>query len=414
MNTLIQYNNVVLGAAIQVSTSDLSPGETHGGVVMSMRAIAASMIVGTSALAVTGVQPVLLGALTEAHRLTATQLGHIATLEMLLRAFASAVAVPYLQRGSMPIKAFALSALLVCVDLAVYVDHSVTLLFVLRGAAGIIEGFLMGVVIITTISSRHPDRLNGIFWGVAAIPISIAAYVMSVWILPHFGADGGFALLAGFALVSAIAAGFLVDQAPRSDHKTRVNPHWRAPTYLAFTAILLQFAASGGAWGYLQLLADQHRFPAGIGATAVSVGLVAQVIGALLASLVSSRIPCRAFLILQCAVGALLLIELARSGAPGMYVGLSTAWSSLLLAQIPFQVLIQIAHDETRRAALYSSAVGLFGLSLGPWIGSLGVNQSNVAGAFDISAALMVAAGCCYVAVGLTKTMTAKAFLSSG
>jgi len=197
----------------------------------------------------------------------------------------------------MRLKTAIMSLLLVGADLGVYV--SLDVLFVLRGVAGLLEGLMLGAMIVVTIGSSHPDRLNGIFWGVAALPMAGAAYLLPVWIVPHFGADGGFATLAVFALISAIAAWFLIDQGPATVRADTVRARWCLPTLLTLAAVFLGGAANGGSWGYLQVLADEHEFSLAIAAISISGGLVAQVLGAFAASLVSGRLPFRAAPITQ-------------------------------------------------------------------------------------------------------------------
>lgn len=164
-------------------------------------------------------------------------------------------------------------------------------------------------------------------------------------------------------------------------------------------AVLLQSAAVGGAWSYLQVLADQNQFSSDVAAIAVSVGLLAQVVGALIASLTSGRFPSRAVLVMLSTITMGLILILASAHTPAVYLILCLLLNLFLLAQIPFQVRLLVAIDETRRAALLSNAVGLIGLSLGPSLCAFGVRGPNVTGAFWISAALMGLATACYGSV---------------
>ncbi len=53
--------------------------------------VAGAILVGTAALMILGVQPILLGALTEEHRISIEELGRLATAENLAMAAISAV-----------------------------------------------------------------------------------------------------------------------------------------------------------------------------------------------------------------------------------------------------------------------------------------------------------------------------------
>ena len=305
----------------------------------------------------------------------------------------------------MRLKTIIVSLLLAAVDVAVYRSGSIESLVALRTAAGILEGLLMGVMSLVTIASRHADRLTGLFWGAAAIPIAAAAYAIPVSAVPAFGVNGGFYVLAVFALSSTAAAGLLPQQISVASHSSTGATRWRAPTYLAFAGILLQSAADGGAWGYLDLLATQKHLPEGVAGTAVSLGLIAQVIGALLASLLSRRIPYRAVLLTQCAMASALLLMLGQSDSVPAYLTASLIINFLMLAQLPFQILLLLSHDTTRRSALFANAVGLVGLSVGPWMCAFGVRGSDVAGAFTIAAAAMFIALGCFILVRRSQTL---------
>lgn len=363
------------------------------------------MVVGTCSLAANGVQPVILGALTGASRLSEGQAGGLATAEMLALALASFVGVSLFQHGSMRLKTIIVSLLLAAVDVAVYRSSSIESLFALRTIAGLLEGLLMGVMSLVTVASRHADRLTGLFWGAAAIPIAVAAYAIPVSALPAFGVNGGFYVLAVFALSSAAAAGLLPRQIRLVSQRPMLKARWRAPTYFAFAGILLQSAANGGAWGYLDLLATQKHLPEAVAGMAVSLGLIAQVVGALLASLLSRRIPHRAVLITQCAVTSVLLLALGQCESVAAYLAISLVLNLLLLAQMPFQILLLFSHDTTRRSALFANAVGLVGLSVGPWMCAFGVRGANVAGAFTVAAAAMFISLCCFILVRRTRTL---------
>lgn len=354
--------------------------------------IAGAMIVGTAAMMITGIVPVLLGGLTQAHRLTEAQLGPLATVEVLALALSSAVGPALMQAGSMRLKTVALSLLLMGINLGVCVTQSVVVLFAMRGAAGVLEGLMMGATIVVTVHSRHPDRLNAIFWALSTIPMALMAYLLPVWIVPRWGANGGFAALALLSLISAGAALFLVDRVPPAAPEATAVPLRSRAIMIAFAAIFLQNAAIGGAWAYLQLLAEQHHFPPEVPGIAVSVGLLIQVASALAAAAWGGRLEFRLTLLVGSLSQAVLIAVLAAADTPALYIGAALLFSLFWLALIPFQIRLMIDLDPTRRAALALTAFGLVGLSIGPSLSAFGVDGPNVAGAFWIAAGLMAMA----------------------
>ncbi|QUD86170.1 hypothetical protein [Phenylobacterium montanum] len=358
--------------------------------------VSAAMTVGTVALMILGVQPVVLGALAQAGRVSEAQLGNLATAEVLALAFGSAVGPALMRGGGMRLKAGALSLLLGVANLAIYAVHGVLALDLLRGVAGLIEGLMMGATIIVLIQDRRPDRMNAIFLALSTAPQALMAYLLPVWVTPHFGPEGGFVILAGLSALSAASCLFLADQAPEVAAEGGGKVAWTVPIFAALLAVGLQNAAIGGAWGYMQLLADQHHFPAQAAGIAVSGGLVFQVGGALAVAAWGHRLPYALSLVVGSLCQAGVIALLAVAGTPAAYLAPALGFGLFWLALNPFQVRLLIGLDETRTAATLLTAVTLVGLSLGPSLSALGVAGADVTGAFWIAAGLMAAAAALY------------------
>jgi hypothetical protein len=167
---------------------------------------------------------------------------------------------------------------------------------------------------------------------------------------------------------------------------------WSLPplAFVALTALFIESAAAGGAWAYMELLANQHHFSAMVVAIAISLGLLIQVLGALGSGLFGRRVPTFAGLLIVVVGQALTTLWLAKAQTPVSFLIPSLLFSVLLLAPIPYQVRMMLLVDESRRAAQLGNSVGLFGVSLGPSFIALGVRGSDVSGAFLISAGLLV------------------------
>ncbi len=384
------------------------------GVDQPLAVISACMVVGTVALMILGVQPVLLGALTQAHRVTDAQLGPLATIEVLALALGSAIGPSVLRTGAMRLKTGILSLLLAGANLAIYGVHSVLMLDLLRGAAGLIEGLMMGATIVITIQNREPDRLNAIFLALSALPQAAMAYLLPVWIVPQYGANGGFTVLAVLSVISAGSCLFLVDRVPAPAPENTGASVWTGPIFLALAAVGLQNAAIGGAWDYMQLLADQHHFPPQMAGIAVSGGLIFQVCGAFAVAAWGGRFSFRGALILGtlCQTGVIAALAVAQT--PIFYVVPALTFGLFWLAMSPFQVRLLIDIDTTRSAALLLTAVSLVGLSIGPTISAIGVHGENVTGAFWIAAGLMAAAFALYALISIRAGRPGSAAVQAG
>ncbi len=354
-------------------------------------AIASSMWVGSAGLMILGIQPVLLGALAQEGRLSEGSLGRLATVEVLALAAGSVVGPRILGAGRMRAKTAAAALALAPANLVIYATPSLAALFVSRAFAGLLEGLVLGAAIVVLTHTRHPDRLNGLFLAVQTIPQAVAAYALPVTLIPAHGAAAGFALLSLLALSAAAMALGLPDRGAAAEAAAPAEL-LRSPAVLrALAAVALWSAAIGSAWSYVERVAVQQGYSPQIVGLAMSASLTSQVLGAFAVAWIGWRLPYRIALCVGALLQALLVIALAIARAPGAYVAAACAFGWLWLALGPFQVRLLIDVEKTRRAAMLLAAVTLSGFSAGPLISSFGVSQSDVSGAFFVSAALLVA-----------------------
>jgi len=367
----------------------------------SLGVIAACFVVGTVALMILGVQPVLLEALTRAHRLTDAEVGPLATVEDLALALGAAVGPGWMRRGGIRYKALALSLLLTGAHLAIYLADSAVLLDVLRGVAGLLEGLILSAALVILIHHSQPDRLNGAFLGLSTLPQALMAYAVPAWITPALGAGGGFVVLAGLSLISAGAALLLPGRTTQEEAETTIPTRWTASIFLALGGVALQNAAIGGAWNYLPLLVDQHHFAPILGGIAVAGGLIFQVAGAGAVAAWGGRFPYRPALIAGAICQTGVITVLAVAGAPWLFVVPALLFGLFWLAMSPFQVRLLIALDPSRGAALLLTAVSLVGLSFGPAVSAFGVHGAKETGALVIAAVMMALSSALYGVVAL-------------
>jgi len=363
--------------------------------------IAACFIVGTVALMILGVQPVLLEALTHARRLSDAEVGPLATIEDLALALGAGIGPAWMRRGGIRAKVVALSLLLTGAHLGIYLSDTPLLLDVIRGVAGLLEGLTLSGALVILIHHSQPDRLNGAFLGLSTLPQALMAYAVPAWITPQLGAGGGFIILAGLSLISAGAAVFLPTRASAPDAQGAQPTRWTLLICLALGAVGVQNAAIGGAWNYLPLLVDQHHFAPLLAGVAVAGGLIFQVAGAFGVAAWGGRFPYRPALIAGALCQTGVITVLASAGAPLLFVIPSLLFGLFWLAMSPFQVRLLIALDPTRGAAMLLTAVTLVGLSLGPALSAAGVHGAAVTGALGIAAVLMALSSALYAAVAL-------------
>jgi MFS family permease len=360
-------------------------------------AIAAAMWIGTGALMVLGIQPILLAALVAEHRISDAALGRLATTEVLALALGAALGAALFRTGGMRAKALVLGGLLTAANLASCWVAGGLALFLLRFAAGALEGIVLGCAIVILTRTRHPDRINGVFLAAQTIPQAIAAFLLPIYLVPRWGSDAAFVILALLTFIGMLVTPLLPNRGTSAPRTPAGRWTWNAEVACLLGAIALAAAGTGAALEYLAHLAALHGFSAHVVGLATSGNLVLQVIGAFIVVGVAYRLPATVALLggiaLQGAIAA--AFPAAPSGA--LFVALACGFGLFMLALGPFQVAWLVRIEPTRRVALVILPVTLIGWSLGPFTASFFVSEGNVDPAFWVSACLFICAITCLI-----------------
>lgn len=362
----------------------------------SSRTIASTMIVGAAGILILGIQPLLLGALMNAGRIDAVELGWIATAEVLGMAFGVLVGSRMMIGARAKFIAVAACGLMALANAVTPSAESVLAIAAVRLLAGLAEGAMIAVSILTITYGVRPARLNAIFLTAGATPQLVLAYLLPVSLFPAYGVESGFYLLAGIGVMAAVVAAAIQDSLAPSRLEASGRVAWTPTVVLALGATLITAAAIGACWSYVEPMgARQGLDPAAVG-VAVAISLAFQIIGSLIIALIGYRLPFRIVLpggVLLQAAAVLLLIQV-----PGL-VGFSVAlaiFGFCWQACLPFAMDLIIEADATRMSAPLVMPLTLGGLSMGPLVASSLVGTS-VTGAFIFGIAAFVAAAALYL-----------------
>ena len=345
--------------------------------------------VGINSLLIIGVMPILLGALADEHRLSAARIGQAATLELLAMGVATALAGLFLRPARLKTIGVAASLALAAIDLA-SVGAAGAGVLALRAAAGAAEGILLWITVGMIARTVTPERWAGVFFTTQTVAQLALAVVLALWVMPRFGANGGFV---------ALAAASLMGLAPAMAAPSRYAPLPKAPGesgapplrgWIALGATLIYVSAAGAVSVYLQPLAHQAGLGAGVARTALWVSLTAQVIGAAAATALAGKV--RYFTVLLIASGAYLAVWFiyAHHLSAWLFVSANALAGLVTLFLSPFLVPMIIEADPSRRAGLQSGAAQLLGGAMGPALASLVVGDENVRGVLWLGAALLL------------------------
>lgn len=362
----------------------------------SLRAVSATMLVGVASMLILGIQPIVLGGLTAQGRLTEAGLGQAAMVEVFALAVGSAVGPFVMNSGRMRLQTGLAALVLAAVNGGMFLANTAAWVLVLRGAAGLVEGLMLGSVIVILTHSRQPERMNGLLLGITTAPQILAAYLLPAVIIPRLGLNAAFGMLGASAFCAALAAPLLVDRVRPPGPQVAASIPWSPALVALLLGALAQNAGIGAAWNYIERLGSQYGLPPALIGSVIAGSLFLQFAGALLSAWFSVRLPARAMLIAGAFLQSVVVTALAASGLPVVYGAATCLFGLFWLALQPFLVSELIALDASRRVALVMTPVALVGLSLGPLLVSFAVRAGDVRGGFLGAAGLLATGGLLY------------------
>lgn len=347
------------------------------------------LLVGVCGVMIAGLQPLLLGTLAQEGRITAAQLGHAATAELLLMGVASAYA-----GGRW--KAERLRAIGVISSVALAVLNIATLwasgetVTLIRALAGVPSGVLIWITIAMIARSPTPERWSGIYLTIQTLAQFLLAAGLTAWVISRTGANGGFVALAVLCVISAVAALALPNRfAPLvADSAASNTPNARG--FVALAATFLWMAFIVGVWVYAEPLSRQAGHAPTVAGVAVSLSLACQVVGGATATMLAGRVRWFPALMVCAVVYVACLLAFAALPGESLYLVTSSVFGFLWMFSLPFFVPMVIAADPTRRAALLVGGAELAGGSLGPLLASFVVTDADVRGSLGFGALALV------------------------
>lgn len=368
------------------SESEVVVHETVGPAIGAVSA-AAAIYLGSLSMLMVGVMPAILGALADEGRLTAAGIGQCATLECLTIGVSAGLCGALLKPKHLRLVAAVSAVALGLLDLASMPLGGAGVMTA-RALAGIPEGVLLWITVGMIARSLTPERIAGFFWtSIVAGQLFLAMTL--VYLVPHFGAAGGFAALALTAF-SGLAAAFYTPPvyAPLVDDAASGAPPLRG--WIALAATLIFTAAGGAVTVYLQPMAHEAGLSADVARSALWISLAAQVAGGLCATLLAGRVHYFTVFVASSVVyiGSWCLFTVHP---PAWLFLLANATFGFVIVLIgPFLVPMTIEADPSRRTAMQSGATQLLAGALGPLLASFVVDDRHVFGVIVLGSGLIL------------------------
>ncbi|MDH0863937.1 MFS transporter [Mitsuaria sp. GD03876] len=356
------------------------PTSTAGARGAQVLAIA----VGSVALLMLGLQPLLLGALLEAGHVTLEGVGLVAMGEIVALGLGVLI-------GDLWLPARSLRSITAIAALAAAALHVLTMrasgdlaLGLVRAAAGVAEGVMVWSTTAVIVRSAAPERLAGLFFVVQTLTQAVLGLALAHLVIPVEGWPGAFALLAALCVVvAALAAGLARPLGPLvpTVSQAGIGFAWTRPRLGTLLVAFLQLSTLGALWAYAEPLGTRAGFSPLAVQTLIAAGLGMQVLGGSVGTALVRRLPVRAALLGCAVVLGLSAFGVARTAQGGTvaFAVLCGLFTFTWLFMLPFQMALAMRVDGSGQVASLVPAAQLFGSAFGPLIASLVVTGEDVA-----------------------------------
>jgi len=369
--------------------SDHTVHEAFGPPLSPLEA-ASAIALGSIALLMAGVLAEMLGQLADEGRLSAQSIGFVACLEGLTMAGATAIAGILIKPKNLRWIGAIAALVLVAADFGTLAASGMGV-YVVRFLAGIPEGILLWLTVSMIARSEVPERWSAVFFTAFVGAQLLLALVCWAYVMPHWGADGGFAALA-ICSIPAIAIAFFAPDSyaplPQPEGESGAPP---LRGWIALLGTLFLAGAAPAVGTFLQPLAHQAGLSADVARAALWVSLVGQVLGGLTATALAGRVHYFVMFILT-GMGLLLSWAVFDFSAPAWaFVAANTFAGYCAVALGPFLVPMTIEADPSRRAAVLSAGTQVLAGALAPFAAALLVSDRNAHGSLAIGVATLFA-----------------------
>jgi hypothetical protein len=348
--------------------------------------IAAVLLIGTVGMMMCGVQPVLLGTLVIEGRLSAAGLGWTTTAEFLTLGIGIMAAGAWFRPTHLRSRA-ALAALIVAMADTAIVTDSGWEIIANRAIAGLAEGVLVWLAGCMIARSAMPARWAAVFLTMQNVSQFAFAAILPATVMERFGANGGFVALAMTALLALVLAPVVPAsfvELPAAKRTSTGSAHHSLSAMASLVSVFLIAAFSIGLFVYIAPLATQAHLDAKTMGFAVSTVLAASTAGSGIAAVLAKKMHYFPIFVVCLFVNAAVLAIFAVMPGALVFIAASAVFGFFWLFFLPFQVLLVIESDPTRRIAVVTPGAQLLGGASGPLLCSFFVTDADARGALAV------------------------------
>lgn len=348
--------------------------------VTSRQHIVAALSIGSVALLIVGLQPILLGAMVDTRHASLEGVGIIAMSEIVALGIGVVLGDALLPVGRLRMISLLAALIVSGFDLLTARLTGDAPLAAVRAAAGLGEGVLLWVTTCIIVRSRAADRLAGIFLTVQTLAQAGVAAVFTRAVIPYEGWQGGFVMLGALALVPCVFLLRLPTTLKPISHHTSQPFVWSVTSAMPLLIAFVQMAGIGSLWAYLEPVGQRAGLDAQAAQTAVSAVLFMQVVGGITSAGAVRCVDNMLTLIVGAIVLALIPIGILvlPAGRIVSFIALCGVFGFAWLFLMSFHIGLALRLDLSGRVATLVPGAQLLGSAFGPLVSSLVVRGDDV------------------------------------
>ncbi|NWF11638.1 SDR family NAD(P)-dependent oxidoreductase [Pseudomonas salomonii] len=354
----------------------------HMSSAVSRKHLSVALALGSIAVLMVGLQPLLLGELLAQNRLSLEGVGLVAMGEIL--SLGLGVVLGDLLRSVFSLRVITVVAILAAsgMDLITANTTGDGALALTRALAGLAEGLLLWGTVNLIVQGPAPDRVAGVFMVVQTLGQAAVAAVLAYWVLPIQSTSSyGFVFLGVLTAASLLLVRWqpsrLTNQ--QAEHAESTKFGWGLNHVLLLGLAFMQLSAIGGLWAYLEPLSKYVGMDAQSAQLLVSGTLLMQVLGGCLGIILVRRVSDYSMLAVAASLlgGIALGMYFSTDMGVKVFLMLCGAFGLIWLMLTPFQVRIALQLDRSGRIAALVPGMQLLGCAFGPLMSSQWVVGEN-------------------------------------
>jgi MFS transporter, DHA1 family, inner membrane transport protein len=337
----------------------------------------ASIALGCVALLMCGIQPLALGALQSAGRLSIPQMGTAATFELLALGCVSAWLAGQVRPRFLRWWTFIGCSILIAAN-AMGLAAGGAVFILTRTMAGIGGGIVVWVAAVIITRHAEAPRVNAIFLAAQSVTQGISAALIPVFLTPRWGANASLAVLGGTAVLVMPLIFFLPRELSFQRDATSKGSTFHHSSLFGLAASFLVMAGIVGVWVFVEPIAASAGISPSVVSNAIAASLGAQVIGALAIAAIIRSVPPFAGVAGVALIYLLVTVALAWGHSSTAFVLTTLVFGALWTVTMSLLLPLMLKLDPTRRAALLLPGTILLGSSAGPFVAGMFATDSDI------------------------------------